>query len=1152
MFVSDGIILVLYLVMMYLVGNFTNGSLVLSDDTQLINSKSLCKSQCENCFMKEDISFIYVPGDLLILGLFSVSGSNDDSDSATAGDKYKCGEYRDGTFSVITALSFIQAIKSLNDNLTNFNFGGIALDDCYNPLNISYLLAELFSGKRQLRDRTSGQLIDMSKVVAVVGALSSKVTQVITDQMTTLKIPVLSYGASSAALDDRVRYPFFLRTVPSDTLQVDGLIEVLVHFDFTHIGAIYYNDAYGLSGIKDFQRKAMQRKICVENLENITEGFRKQDVEKLINNLRRNLVDVVLFYGIDTAAKELLEVLAEDTESSPFTFIASEAWGINPRVISGNLGNQAKGSLVFLTDTNVHLNSKFLAYLENLTPGSESNNPWLMNFWQDRFQCSFPESYNKKYSSVCKKNQRLSKAQAKAMYDEQRGIHAMHAVFAVREGIRSTLFQICGTNLVCKNLRTTTGAEMLTKAIRTSTVTSEHGNQLTPFKEDGNGYMGFTIYNIQRRSDNTYNYVPVGSYSQENKLQLRMDNLTFYDRLGYPTKKIEAKCSHKFSKCSSVCPQTVEQTTTPDVTSTVTSFPANNTSVETTVMPIILGVVIGILVIIVILLIILMLRQQKTKSLIKEQSMASIASRHASSLNIYDEPRSNDGHIGFHGRENRSFEPSTSSGIVNSSNSSSTLRKDIGPPIQYTHISGVERKGTHSQLSNASTPSLNRRLSASLNSLRSGSGISQSGHHIGPSPLAIENTNESTPRRHSADDVLSDSNGLTYMTAKDFEMADEDLSPQTNVDYLPMSDTNLYIASSSDRDSSLEPIRPKQKPLRRKLAKSNSIEMKSLPKTKVTSSPNRRPKTLPGLNPRNAPTDMENQVVFSNATNAAPVENQDLYLNPVIQKPNEHFYIDQGHGTFMSGQLVQTPGGHVMLVQSPNQRFNPEHTQLQQPTMIVYPNTYLTFDGQEPANILPVYNHQNTNQITSPIHHGDMLNAHGQLNPNQRFSPRLSPSSTNMSPKLSPPSTNMSPRLSPSNTKPSPRLSSPSNRNLQNAGYLQNSSVPLQMGQVPHQHLPLSETGYLVPNDSQMVPNLSTVPQHHHSPNNLQNFQHFPAQNDNKYLNPLNNTSNEQPSKLLLSPDYINSQKEANLLTMKSVPDVVLHSSSEMEEEVII
>lgn len=49
-----------------------NGKVVVHDQTRTMSLTSECKAQCEECQNKDDIEFAYIPGDVLLLGIFSL------------------------------------------------------------------------------------------------------------------------------------------------------------------------------------------------------------------------------------------------------------------------------------------------------------------------------------------------------------------------------------------------------------------------------------------------------------------------------------------------------------------------------------------------------------------------------------------------------------------------------------------------------------------------------------------------------------------------------------------------------------------------------------------------------------------------------------------------------------------------------------------------------------------------------------------------------------------------------------------------------------------------------------------------------------------------------------------------------------------------
>ena len=55
---------------------------------------------------------------------------------------------------------------------------------------------------------------------AVIGTENSERTMQMADIFSVFKVPMLSYQSSSPFLDDKVKFPYFFRTIPSDEMQV--------------------------------------------------------------------------------------------------------------------------------------------------------------------------------------------------------------------------------------------------------------------------------------------------------------------------------------------------------------------------------------------------------------------------------------------------------------------------------------------------------------------------------------------------------------------------------------------------------------------------------------------------------------------------------------------------------------------------------------------------------------------------------------------------------------------------------------------------------------------------------------------------------------------------------------------------------------------
>ena len=87
----------------------------------------------------------------------------------------------------------------------------------------------------------------MVAVSGVVGASTSYISGLLNIKMFGLsQLPHISYASTAAYLSV---YDYFFRTVPSDSLQARAMADIIVHFNWTYIFALFSDDDYGRDGI---------------------------------------------------------------------------------------------------------------------------------------------------------------------------------------------------------------------------------------------------------------------------------------------------------------------------------------------------------------------------------------------------------------------------------------------------------------------------------------------------------------------------------------------------------------------------------------------------------------------------------------------------------------------------------------------------------------------------------------------------------------------------------------------------------------------------------------------------------------------------------------------------------------------------------------
>jgi hypothetical protein len=94
---------------------------------------------------------------------------------------------------------------------------------------------------------------------AIVGAGRSDVSETISTLSGMFQLPVVSPHSSAASLDDKVQYPYFARTTPSNAADGRAAVDYFHHLQVSHLGLIYVLDTNGIAYQESIQRAARER-----------------------------------------------------------------------------------------------------------------------------------------------------------------------------------------------------------------------------------------------------------------------------------------------------------------------------------------------------------------------------------------------------------------------------------------------------------------------------------------------------------------------------------------------------------------------------------------------------------------------------------------------------------------------------------------------------------------------------------------------------------------------------------------------------------------------------------------------------------------------------------------------------------------------------
>uniref|UniRef100_A0A670JF84 G-protein coupled receptors family 3 profile domain-containing protein n=2 Tax=Podarcis muralis TaxID=64176 RepID=A0A670JF84_PODMU len=173
------------------------------------------------------------------------------------------------------------------------------------------------------------------RVVAVVGPGNSELSVLVARFLKFLLIPEISYASSSDKLSDRQLYPSFFRTVPSDRIQADAMVQLLSKFNWNWVATLVTDDEYGRRALQIFVQLALSKDMCVAYEAILPsdpeESKRKEELSKIADQLQTSNINATVIFAQPSSAEALLRVVLSRGITGK-VWIASECWATSPIV----------------------------------------------------------------------------------------------------------------------------------------------------------------------------------------------------------------------------------------------------------------------------------------------------------------------------------------------------------------------------------------------------------------------------------------------------------------------------------------------------------------------------------------------------------------------------------------------------------------------------------------------------------------------------------------------------------------------------------------------------------------------------------------------------------------------------------------------------
>ncbi|XP_017594962.1 PREDICTED: G-protein coupled receptor family C group 6 member A isoform X3 [Corvus brachyrhynchos] len=219
-----------------------------------------------SCQNADDFVGASAPGDIIIGGLFAVHSEMLHPEDPIKPVIQNCAGFEIQVF--LQTLAMIHAIETINNStlLSGVTLGYEIYDTCAEvtkAMASALRFLSKFNSSEDAVEFKCNYSDYIPRVKAVTGASYSEVSMAVSRLLALQLIPQVSPASSAEILSDKIRFPSFFRTIPSDFHQTRAMTRLIYESGWNWIGVIATDDDNGRFALESFGVQAMANNVCI-------------------------------------------------------------------------------------------------------------------------------------------------------------------------------------------------------------------------------------------------------------------------------------------------------------------------------------------------------------------------------------------------------------------------------------------------------------------------------------------------------------------------------------------------------------------------------------------------------------------------------------------------------------------------------------------------------------------------------------------------------------------------------------------------------------------------------------------------------------------------------------------------------------------------
>ncbi|CAL8353002.1 unnamed protein product [Lota lota] len=492
---------------------------------QLLLVASFSKAEERGCILmgEPEEPQLFKTGDIILGGIFSFHGNWKTVELTYAHRPLplQCTSLNFRSFQYTQAMLFaIEEINNSTDLLPGMTLGYKIYDACSSnahSVRVALALTDVSEDTTSMSEKPCS-----GSVPAIMGETSSSRCMAIATVLGPFHIPLVSHFATCACLSDKVRYPSFLRTIPSDYYQSRALAQMVKHFGWTWVGAIRSNDDYGNNGMGIFTDIATQLGICLEYSISFFRTDPPEQKQKIIETIKGSTSKVIIAFLTHMDMDELIKEFAHFNLTG-YQWVGTESW-ISDSQIAIAKGHYILDGSIGLAIRKAHVTG-LREFMMDVKPLNSSGNKLFTEFWETTFGCTFNHiKQTGENLEQCTGSEDLTGI--KNSFHDMSLMPIFNNVYKGVYAVAHTLHNILGCGEMCSNI-IASDPQVILQHLKKIRFKTKEGEEVY-FNENGDPAAKYDIINWQTKKDGSVEFVTIGLYdaSLPEDKQLNLDNLT--------------------------------------------------------------------------------------------------------------------------------------------------------------------------------------------------------------------------------------------------------------------------------------------------------------------------------------------------------------------------------------------------------------------------------------------------------------------------------------------------------------------------------------------------------------------------------------------------------------------------------------------------